>query len=123
MSESDTQTRFETTSKDCYDAYIVWKNAPQDIEARGTLNSCIHELRKVVSRFEIEVAVSERQDSRQKPLAAPAHKNADRRAQSAKQNEKKDNAAADSNAPATDSPKKRKTPRKRTTGTLKASSE
>jgi hypothetical protein len=76
MSDQDTKTRFEATSKDCYDAYVSWCANQKDKEARAVLNEAIHELRKVVSRFEIELAVSERNDSRKKPLSAPKHRNA-----------------------------------------------
>lgn len=78
MSDQDTKTRFETTSKTCYDAYAAWLANQKDNAARTTLSESIHELRKVLSRLEIEVAVSERKDSRQKPLSAPSHRNAGR---------------------------------------------
>ena len=78
MSDQDTKTRFETTSKDCYDAYVAWIANQKDNDARTDLNEKIHELRKVVSRLEIEVAVSERGNNRQKPIAAPKHRNAGR---------------------------------------------
>lgn len=68
------QTRLEETSKACFDAYSVWVDKKKDSKAQEELSSAIHELRKVSSRLEIELAISERDQMTSKPLPIPSHR-------------------------------------------------
>ena len=68
------QTRLQETSQNCSEAYGGWVDNKKDKKAQEELHSAIHELRKVSSRLEIELAVSERDQSASKPLPIPAHR-------------------------------------------------
>lgn len=70
----DIQTRLKDTSEDCLNAFIVWESKKQDSKAQEDLQSAIHELRKVSSRLEIELAVSERDQMTAKPIPIPSHR-------------------------------------------------
>lgn len=70
----DIQTRLKETSQNCLDAFAAWENKKQDIKAQEVLHAAIHELRKVSSRLEIELAVSERDQMTSKPLPIPSHR-------------------------------------------------
>ena len=58
--DDDIQTRLKETSQICLDAYVAWEGKKKDTKAQEELHSAIHELRKVSSRLEIELAISEK---------------------------------------------------------------
>lgn len=70
----DVQTRLQETSKNCLQAYDAWISGKKNAPARESLMTAIHELRKVASRLEIELAVSERNEMTSRPLPIPAHR-------------------------------------------------
>ncbi len=70
----DTLGRLRTSSDDCMKTYEAWLEDKKDGKNRESLQDAIHELRKVASRLEIDVAVSERQNQTQKPIPIPAHR-------------------------------------------------
>ncbi|MCF6296005.1 MAG: hypothetical protein L3J25_10000 [Flavobacteriaceae bacterium] len=70
----DIQARLEETSQNCLKAYAAWVSQKKDPKAKGELHSSIHELRKVSSRLEIELAISERDSVTSKPLPIPSHR-------------------------------------------------
>jgi len=70
------QQRLEETSKNCFDAYGEWISNKKSSQAQEKLHSSIHELRKVSSRLEIELAISERDEVTSKPLPIPPHRSA-----------------------------------------------
>ncbi len=72
-------TRLKDTSAECLAALEAWEKDKKDREAREVLNDSVHELRKVASRLEIEMAVSERNEMAQKPIPVPAHRDARKR--------------------------------------------
>ncbi|PCI56092.1 MAG: hypothetical protein COB36_04710 [Alphaproteobacteria bacterium] len=74
----DIQTRLKETSQNCLVAYESWDEDRQDKKAQEALHAAIHELRKVSSRLEIDLAVSERNQSTAKPLPIPAHKSSNK---------------------------------------------
>ena len=93
------QTRLQETSQNCLNAYTEWESKKKDRKAQEELSSAIHELRKVSSRLEIELAVSERDQATSKPLPIPSHRANSKGVRS--QQQKDDNAAGDSeSAPA-----------------------
>lgn len=59
--------RLETTSQECLKCLDGWSENQKDTAAREALSSAIHELRKVASRLEIELALSERDQMAKKP--------------------------------------------------------
>ncbi len=72
--ELDIQTRLKKTSQDCLDAHSIWEKDKKDQKSQEGLHASIHELRKVSSRLEIELAVSEREKITSKPLPIPSHR-------------------------------------------------
>lgn len=75
----DIKQRLHDTSESCYNCYEAWSKNEKDSEARQNLQEAIHELRKVASRLEIELAVSESKQSTQKPISIPPHRDSRRR--------------------------------------------
>jgi hypothetical protein len=82
MSE-DIKTRLKSTSEQCQTCYEAWSVNNKDAKLREALQDSIHELRKVASRLEIELAISERDDLKQKPLPIPPHRDARARTRNA----------------------------------------
>lgn len=74
----DIQTRLKETSENCLVAHEAWDAKKQDKKVQEDLHSAIHELRKVSSRLEIELAVSERDQATSKPLPIPSHKSSNK---------------------------------------------
>ncbi|PCI98278.1 MAG: hypothetical protein COB14_08010 [Alphaproteobacteria bacterium] len=74
----DIQTRLKETSQNCLVAHEAWDSKKQDKKAQEELHSAIHELRKVSSRLEIDLAVSEREKVTAKPLPIPSHKSSNK---------------------------------------------
>lgn len=72
----DIKTRLKNTSEECQKCYEVWSGNDKDDKAREALQDAIHELRKVASRLEIELAISERDQLKQRPLPIPPHRDA-----------------------------------------------
>ncbi|MAE50474.1 MAG: hypothetical protein CMH27_01550 [Micavibrio sp.] len=71
---ADIQERLKTTSEACLKCYEAWAGNDKDAKARESLQEAIHELRKVASRLEIELAMSERDQMAQKPIPIPPHR-------------------------------------------------
>lgn len=67
-------TRLRDTSQTCLKAYEEWAGKKKDQKAQEVLHSAIHELRKVSSRLEIELAVNERDQMTSRPLPIPSHR-------------------------------------------------
>lgn len=72
--KDDIDNRLQEASSRCIDAYAAWCKQERDQQAREELREAIHELRKVSSRLEIEMAVSEREEMAQKPIPIPSHR-------------------------------------------------
>ncbi|MBK9585336.1 MAG: hypothetical protein KA099_01030 [Alphaproteobacteria bacterium] len=66
--------RLQETAQSCAQTYEEWRGKKTDSKAQESLQSAIHELRKVASRLEIELAVRERQDIANKPIPIPSHR-------------------------------------------------
>lgn len=69
----DIKERLEVTSQECMKCYLAWKGNENEAQPREALNEAIHELRKVASRLEIELAMSERNQMVKKPIPIPVH--------------------------------------------------
>ena len=74
----DISKRLEETSAACAKALEAWHKDKKDRETRGALQESVHELRKVASRIEIDVAVSERDEMTQKPIPIPSHRDSNK---------------------------------------------
>ena len=70
----EVEGRLKETSEACIKAYSAWEKDKKSAPARETLQETVHELRKVASRVEIEVAVSERGDATQSRIPIPSHR-------------------------------------------------
>ncbi|MEM6781208.1 MAG: hypothetical protein AAF569_05045 [Pseudomonadota bacterium] len=75
--------RLKDTSETCIGAYDAWRKSEKDASAREALQEAVHELRKVASRIEIEMAVSERDNSSAGRVAIPEHKSRNKKPQGA----------------------------------------
>lgn len=73
------ENRLRETSDNCFKSYESWRKDQKNGQAREALQDTIHELRKVASRLEIELAVSERNEMAQKPIPIPPHRDAKHR--------------------------------------------
>lgn len=86
--DNNIQERMTESSKACLESFKDWETNKKDTEKRETLLAAVHELRKVSSRIEIEVALSERDEQARKNIPIPAHR-------SHKNNKSKDASAED----------------------------
>lgn len=68
--------RLKETSENCLQSYESWMGDKANNKARESLLESVHELRKVASRLEIEIAISERDELNQQPIPVPPHRNA-----------------------------------------------
>lgn len=66
--------RLIQSSDSCVKAFEKWAADQKSGAARETLQDAIHELRKVASRLEIELAISERDQNAAKPIPIPPHR-------------------------------------------------
>lgn len=70
----DIQKRLTETAKKTLDSYEAWSKGKSNGDAREALNEAVHELRKVASRVEIEMAVSEREEQSRNRIPIPPHR-------------------------------------------------
>lgn len=71
---SEVKDRLKEAAQNCIESYDAWGGEKKSPDGRETLQESIHELRKVISRLEIEIAISERDNSKGKPLPIPSHR-------------------------------------------------
>ena len=74
----DVKTRLKEITDQCIASYDAWQNKTSDDPLRETLQEHIHELRKVASRLEIEIAMSERDRMASKRIPIPPHRSSKR---------------------------------------------
>lgn len=67
----EVKQRLQDSTANCLKAYDAWDGDKKNATARETLQDAVHELRKVASRLEIEIAVSDRKQMTQKPMPIP----------------------------------------------------
>jgi hypothetical protein len=93
----EVEKRLKETGEACIKFYEAWRANQKDGAAREALQEAIHEIRKVASRVEIELAISERDEMAQKPIPIPPHRDATRR--SADENDNAGNILEDHSQP------------------------
>lgn len=71
---SELKLRLQNASSACIEAYEAWRNDMKDDAAREKLMDTVHELRKVSSRLEIEIALNDRKNTNAKRIPIPEHK-------------------------------------------------
>ena len=74
MSEDNTAQRLQETAAKCLSSLDAWNSDLKNTDARESLLEAVHELRKVTSRLEIDIAMNDRRSVNAKPLPVPAHK-------------------------------------------------
>ena len=74
MTTENTAERLQETAAKCLSSLDSWNKNLKDVEARESLLEAVHELRKVTSRLEIDIAMNDRQVVNAKPLPIPEHK-------------------------------------------------
>lgn len=104
---SEIKKRLQESGENCFKCYDAWTKDPKDQAAREALQDAVHELRKVASRLEIEIAVSERDEMASKPIPIPPHR-ASRKKSGEKGNDQSDAHAGNDHKPA-----QRRGPRKK----------
>lgn len=77
------ENRLRAATDACLGKYAQWRANRHDSDAREDLQDAIHELRKVSSRLEVELAISEREELAQRPIPIPPHRAARERPQTA----------------------------------------
>ena len=68
--------RLQESTADCIKCYEAWEKDKKNSDSREALNNAVHEMRKVASRLEIDLAVSERDEMASKPIPIPPHRDA-----------------------------------------------
>lgn len=92
------EERLKNTADNCIKSYEAWVSKKQDAPLRENLQEAVHELRKVAARLEIEIAVSERKETNQKPLPIPPHRSSQKGPKGSRGKPNgKDNAQQDDN--------------------------
>ncbi len=77
------KNRLQETTANCIKRYESWVGDKKNADAREALQDAVHEVRKVASRLEIELAVHERDIMASKPIPIPPHRDARGRHQNA----------------------------------------
>jgi hypothetical protein len=70
----DIKQRLQETSQNCFTTFEAWSTDKKSEQLQEDLQNAIHELRKVTSRLEIEVAVNERSKVSQNSMDIPSHR-------------------------------------------------
>lgn len=74
MNTENTSLRLQEAAAKCLSSLDAWNKDLNNETARDTLLESVHELRKVTSRLEIDIAMNDRQVTNAKPLPLPEHK-------------------------------------------------
>lgn len=70
----ETGIRLKDQTDRCLKAYQAWNTSKKEPAALEEIQESLHELRKVLSRIEIEMATSERGELSQRPIPIPPHR-------------------------------------------------
>lgn len=70
----DIDKRLRDSTDACIKSFEAWVKASKSPETREGLMEAMHEVRKVVARLEIEIAVSERDRLGSRPIPIPPHR-------------------------------------------------
>jgi len=72
-SPEDVETRLRTCGDRCITAYQQWRGTPGETSLQE-LGDAVHEMRKVMSRLEIEMSGSRREERTMRPIPIPVHR-------------------------------------------------
>ena len=73
------EKRLRESTDACIKSFENWVKQNKNLESRETLMETMHEVRKVVARVEIEIAISERDRLGSRPLPIPPHRSSRKR--------------------------------------------
>lgn len=68
------EKRLRESTDACIKNFENWLKQNKNLESRESLMEAVHEVRKVVARVEIEIAISERDRLGSRPLPIPPHR-------------------------------------------------
>ncbi len=68
------EKRLRESTDACIKSFESWVSASKNLESREALMEAMHEVRKVISRVEIEIAISERDRLGSRPIPIPPHR-------------------------------------------------
>lgn len=112
--------RLKDTTDTCLGAYNTWCQDKKATDPTADLKEAVHELRKVASRLEIEIAKNEREELAQRPIPIPPHRASRRKGGSDDQHkgQKNEAPAMDSNEgkPVVEVAQKRRVVRRKKSG-------
>ena len=72
--EKSVTERLQESATSCLACLDAWNKDQKDTETREKLMESVHELRKVASRIEIDIAMAERVNTNAKRIPIPEHK-------------------------------------------------
>jgi len=72
------EKRLRETTDACISSFEAWIKNNKNLDSREALMDSMHEVRKVISRVEIEIAISERDRLGARPLPIPPHRSSRR---------------------------------------------
>lgn len=67
------EARLRETARGCLSAYRGWRQTPGEGSLQS-LSDAVHELRKVLSRIEVDMSASRREEQSLRPIPIPAHR-------------------------------------------------
>lgn len=73
------EKRLRESTDACIKSFENWVKQSKNLESRETLMEAMHEVRKVISRVEIEIAISERDRLGSRPIPIPPHRSSRKR--------------------------------------------
>jgi hypothetical protein len=73
------EKRLRESTDACIKSFENWVKASKSLESREALMEAMHEVRKVISRVEIEIAISERDRLGSRPIPIPPHRSQKKR--------------------------------------------
>jgi hypothetical protein len=68
------EKRLRESTDACIKSFENWVKQNKNLESRESLMEAMHEVRKVIARVEIEIAISERDRLGSRPLPIPPHR-------------------------------------------------
>jgi hypothetical protein len=72
--EKSIELRLQEAAAKCLSSLDAWKKDGKDENVRESLMDAVHELRRVTSRIEIDIAMAERINTNAKSIPIPEHK-------------------------------------------------
>jgi hypothetical protein len=76
----DIEQRLRESTDFCIKGFENWLKQNKNSESRENLMEAMHDVRKVLARVEIEIAISERDRNGSRPLPIPPHRSQRKRA-------------------------------------------